>query len=255
MEVQIFLQARMGSRRFPGKVLADIAGKSVLERTIKRLQQVTRASKIVLVTSERQDSDQVAKEAERLNIPVFRGAEENTLDRLYQAAGKFQPDVIVRVTADCPLIDPKLIDQGIRLFQEKNVEFVGDARPFTYPHGLQFEVIKREALERAWNMERKRFASELAFKQARLNTSSRIVQDPSFQKAYMTHKPNLAHIRITLDYPEDLELIRKVYDLLAEEKLDFPHIVELFEKRPELLRINEKFVKLDYGINTGQNRE
>ena len=137
------------------------------------------------------------------------------------------------------MIDPTLIDEGIRLFKEKRVDFLGNTHPFSHPHGMQFEITRRDALERAWKTQRDSFADEQKFKSADLNPGDPITEDPRFRKEYMTHEPNLAHIRITLDYPEDLEVIRKVYELLPEGKRDFPHIADLFEKRPELLEINK----------------
>jgi spore coat polysaccharide biosynthesis protein SpsF (cytidylyltransferase family) len=239
MNVHIFLQARMGSTRFSGKVLADIGGKTVLERTVERLVLVRRTAKMVLVTSEKPENDTLEAEAQRLRMPVFRGAENNTLDRFYQAAQQFQPDAIVRVTCDCPLIDPELIDEGIRLFQQKNIDFLSDARPFTYPHGMQFEIMRRDALERAWEEEQQRFDSYEAFVQEEMNPSERILNDPAFKKEYLVHEPNLAHIRITVDYPEDLELISKVYELLPEGKRGISSVTALFKEHPELLEINK----------------
>jgi len=238
-DVQIFLQARMSSTRFPGKVLAQIAGKSVFERTIERLRQVKGASKIVLVTSELPENDRLETEAENLGVAVFRGAEENTLDRFYWAARKFLPDAIVRVTGDCPLIDPELIDEGIRLFLKKGVDFLSNTHFLSHPHGMQFEITRRKTLFSAWEAQRAQFADEQTFKNAPVNAGSPIMEDESFKKEYMVHKPNLAFIRITLDYPEDLELIRRVYELLPEEQRDFSDIVDLFKKRPELLLINK----------------
>lgn len=229
----------MDSTRLPGKVLAMIGNKTVFERTIERLRQVKGASKIVLVTSENPENDQLEAAAQMLNIPVFRGAEENTLDRFYHAAQEFQPDAIVRVTCDCPLVDPGLIDKGIRMFSEKDVDFLGNTKTHTHPHGMQFEITKREALERAWETQRAKFASEQEFHNASLNPGDPILDDPGFKKEYMIHDPSLAFIRITLDYPEDLELISKVYELLPKDKLGISGIADLFTKRPELLQINK----------------
>lgn len=228
----------MGSTRFPGKVLRTIFQRSLLEIILGKLARVQGVSQIVLVTSKNPENDVLESVAQRLSVPVFRGAEENTLDRFVQAARQFQPDAIVRVTGDCPLIDPMLIEEGIRIFCAKDVDFLGNTKPLTHPHGMQFEITKREALERAWEIQRKRFESYEVFQHADINPADPILHDQGFKKEYMLHEPNLAFIRITIDYPEDLTLVQRVYELLPEEQQDLTHIADLFEKRPELLEIN-----------------
>lgn len=241
MRISIFLQARMGSRRFPGKMLKTLGGRTMVELISKRLRQVRNASEVILVTSEKQENDVLEAEGRRLGLPVFRGAEENTLDRFYRATRQFRPDAIVRVTGDCPWIDPELIDEGIRMFREKDVDFFGNTQAYTHPHGMQFEITTREALERVWAIQRERFADEQAFRSADMNPGSPILEDSRFRKEYMVHEPNLAHIRITLDYPEDLELLNKVYELLEAQEMkgSMEDIAQIFQAHPELLEINK----------------
>jgi spore coat polysaccharide biosynthesis protein SpsF (cytidylyltransferase family) len=221
--------------------LETIGGKSVLEIILGRLALVQNASQIVLVTSTNPENDPLEAAANLLGIPVFRGAEKNTLDRFVQAARHFRPDSIVRVTADCPLIDPELIDEGIRAFREKEVDFLGTTQPFTDPHGMQFEITKMEVLEQAWETQRARFENEEAFRAAELNPGDPVTEDPRFKKEYVIHEPNLSYIRITLDYPEDLELLKRVFELLEIKGMrgSREEIFRIFQEHPELLKINE----------------
>ncbi|MBI2642363.1 MAG: glycosyltransferase family protein, partial [Candidatus Wildermuthbacteria bacterium] len=200
-KIQVFLQARLRSARLPRKVLLKILGKSVIALTVERLQRVRGIDKIVLVTGPREKNEELVREAERVGVPYFCGSEDNVLDRFYQAAKVFQPQAIVRVTADCPLVDPIVIEKGLKEFAEGTYDIVGNTRLRTYPDGMDFEVFLAAALETAWK-------NDLA----RLHPTQYMWREKAFKAKDIQTAPDLSHIRLTLDYPEDFTLIKSVYE-------------------------------------------
>ncbi len=232
MSTDVFLQARLGSTRLPGKVLMRICGKSVVELIVERLRRVPGIRQIVLVTGPQEKNDALAKEAEHIGIPCFFGSEDNLLDRFYQAGRKLAPDTIVRVTGDCPLIDPQLIAEGMRLFQEKRCDILTNARIRSYPDGLDFEIFARSALERAWV--KKEGKGE--------NPVTPLLENTDLKAEDMVRTPSFAHIRITLDYPEDVQVIKEIYENFYEKNPQFSlqDIVRFLSSRPSLMHMNKQ---------------
>ena len=145
------VQARMGSARLPGKVLKEVNGKPLIEILFHRLPHSKKIDKIILATSNSKENDHLAKIVEKLGFEVFRGSEDDVLDRYYEAAKPYSPEAVVRITGDCPIIDPQLVDEIIGLYQENNVDYVSNTSPPTYPYGLDTEVFSFKALEAALN--------------------------------------------------------------------------------------------------------
>lgn len=240
----IFLQARVKSVRLPQKALLKILGKSIIELIVERVQSIRDLDGIVLVTGPKDKNEELVKEAERIGIPYFCGSEENVLDRFYQASRMFQPGAIIRITGDCPLIDPRIIEEGIRIFQKERHDIVGNTRVRSYPDGMDFEVFGADALARAWNALRN--VPEGTF----VHPTKYMLQDPAFKARDMVHEPNLSHIRLTVDYKEDFSLIQKIYDRLYSEKPNFSlrDIMRFLSENPHLLDGNRKYTVLDYGL-------
>ncbi|OHA68534.1 MAG: hypothetical protein A3A27_01735 [Candidatus Wildermuthbacteria bacterium RIFCSPLOWO2_01_FULL_47_18] len=239
MKTQIFLQARVRSARLQGKVLFKILGKSVVALTVERLQRVGGIDKIVLVTGPRKKNEKLVQEAERVGIPYFCGSEDEVLDRFYQAAKVFQPQAIIRVTADCPLIDPAIIEKGLKEFAEGAYDIAGNTRLRTYPDGMDFEVFLATALETAWQKD-----------PARLHPTQYMWREKAFKAKDIQTIPDLSRIRLTLDYPEDFTLIKNVYEHLYPKNPDFSlqDILRFLEANPLFLEGNQKYIKLDYGL-------
>ena len=150
-KVLAIIQARMGSTRFPGKVMTDLAGRPLLDHVVKRAQQAHMLTLVRVATSDCPADDIIAQFCKEEEIPYFRGSEEDVLDRFYHAAEHFSADVIVRLTADCPLLDPEIIDRVVKFFQSGEYDYVSNTRiEPTYPDGLDTEVFRYSALERAW---------------------------------------------------------------------------------------------------------
>src|SRR5262249_37789783 len=142
------VQARMNSSRLPGKVLQEIAGQPMLWHVVQRTRQAQLLDRVVVATSDQSSDDPLAEFCARENIPCFRGSEQDVLDRYYQAARSIQADGIVRITSDCPLIDPDVIDKVIRAYEEEHYDYAANVLRYTYPNGLDVEVFSMTALTR-----------------------------------------------------------------------------------------------------------
>ncbi|MCL5666506.1 MAG: glycosyltransferase family protein [Patescibacteria group bacterium] len=242
-KIGIILQARMGSTRLPGKVMMKIQDKTVISLIVERLRRVKNADEIILATSIDPRNEGVVEEARRLGIGYFRGSEENVLDRLYQASKKFSLDAVVRITGDCPLIDPEVVGKGIDLFIGSKVDIVSNTIKRTFPHGLDFEVFTKDSLEKAWLSEKDRLGD--GFLASFVNPTAYIKESGEFKHLDILNGTDLSKIRITLDYLEDLKLIEKIYQELYPVNPCFglKEVLELLDKKPQLLMINKKYVE------------
>jgi spore coat polysaccharide biosynthesis protein SpsF len=239
--VGAIVQARMGSTRLPGKVLLEAAGKPLLAHLLARLARARTLDRIVVATSTAGRDDAIETLCERLGVPVFRGSEADVLDRYVCAAQEFDLDVVVRVTSDCPLIDPELVDEVVRFFLERRGQFdlVTNRHPLTFPDGLDFDVLTREALEHAGRTATAQHHREHTvpfFWERGLRVHN--VVDP--ENRFRRH-------RWTLDYPEDYELIRRILEALHVEGEHFgtPQILAFLDANPELPSLNAKYIPAD----------
>jgi len=160
MKIVAIIQARMGSTRLPGKVLMDLGGETVLARVLGRLQRAIMIDEIVVATIDSAADDAIIRECQRLEVSCFRGSEDDVLDRYYQAARMFAAEVVVRITSDCPVIDPDLVDETIGTFQVQCGDYCSNSFPRTYPRGLDTEVFTMNALEQAWHNARRLYERE-----------------------------------------------------------------------------------------------
>jgi spore coat polysaccharide biosynthesis protein SpsF (cytidylyltransferase family) len=227
-----------------------ICGKSIIEFMIERLKTISEVSNVILVTGPEEMNSSLVDEAKKLNVDFFCGSQENILDRMYNASLSFKSDNVIRVTADCPLIDPSIIGNGLKIFSKNNIDVLSNVRVRTYPDGFDFEIIKQGALERAWNIKRKEFVDSTTFYEAFLPPTKYLLESNIFSHYDLLNKENLSNIRLTLDYPEDYELISKIAEnLYFKNKLfSLSDVITFLSDNEGLLEINKKFVKLDYGI-------
>ena len=238
MRVGAIVQARMGSRRLPGKVLFQAAGKSLLEHLIERLLHSKTLNLIIVATSRELQDDAIVALCHERGYSIFRGSECDVLDRYYQAARHFRLSTIVRVTADCPLIDPDLVDELVEYFlsHEGEYELVTNRHPLTFPDGLDADVFSMAALTEAWKNAQTAYQREHTI--------------PYFWEAgrrvfNFQHPDNLfLRYRWTLDYPEDYVLIRQIYEHLYRPGHVFGlnDILHLLSQHPELSQINAKYL-------------
>jgi spore coat polysaccharide biosynthesis protein SpsF len=233
------VQARMTSERLPGKVLMKILGKTVLWHVIKRLEKSEIIEKIVVATTENQEDIAIKKLCDEMGIDVFMGDELDVLDRYYKAAKRHNATVIIRITADCPLIDPKVVDRIIKYYLENKdkFDFVSNNHPATFPDGLDTEVFSFEALENAWKNAKKQYERE--------HVTPYIWDHPQkFKIGNVENDKDLSiEERWTLDYKEDFEFIKAVYENLYKEGEIFymEDVLQLLKQKPELRDINKKY--------------
>lgn len=245
MKIIGIIQARMGSSRFPGKVLKEICGKTILEHIVERLKSSKLLNEVYVATSVSQIDDEVEKLCIEKNIKVFRGSENDVLDRFYQAAKHFgagENDAIARITGDCPLIDPAVADEIIELFIEKNHDYAANVNPPTYPDGLDFEVMKFKTLEKAWK--EANLQSEREHVTLHIRNHSEIY---SIGNLYC--KNDYSGLRWTLDEPEDFEVIKAIYENLYNQNNIFVmnDIIRFLDSNKEIQEKNKKFVR-DEGL-------
>lgn len=234
--VVAIIQARMGSSRLPGKVLKDIGGKPMLYRVFVRARRAQTLGRVILATTQDKSDDLVAAYCREQGFPVYRGDPLDVLDRYYQAACLFGVRTIVRLTGDCPLIDPGEIDRTVRAFQDQKVDFAANRLPppwqRTTPIGMDTEVVTFEALERAWYEARQKHHRE--------HVMPYFYEEPGrFKMLLVNHEPDLGRLRLTVDTPEDLILVRKIYDTFGNSDcFSLREIVDLLDRYPGWQAIN-----------------
>lgn len=226
----------MGSTRLPGKVLADIGGQPMLWRVLERTRAAQEIDEIVVATSTRPADDEIAAFCSEYKCPCFRGSEMDVLDRYYQAAREYGADVIVRITSDCPLIDPEIIDKTVCAFLRQQPDYASNALELTYPLGLDTEVIAFPALERAWR------AAVATYQ--RVHVTPYIYENPAaFKILSVKGEIDNSGYRWTVDTPEDLEFVRAVYAHMKGELFSWRDVIALLEQNPELVVINRSIVQ------------
>ncbi len=230
------IEARMGSSRFPGKVLTDIAGQPSLTRLLTRLRSAKRLDGIVLATSAHAADDPVEEWARAQNLPCFRGSEDDVLNRVVEAHRMMDSDIIVEITGDCPLADPELIDQGIDTFLVNDCDVVSNCYHLSYPMGADVQVFRRADLE--W------VESNIGDPAVREHVSLYFYENPERYRIIHMRAPARCHgpdLRFQFDYPEDREFIEAVYRRLEPQfgpVFGVAEVMELLRREPELAEIN-----------------
>jgi len=230
------IQARMASTRLPGKVLRRIAGKPMIGWIAERLHACKEVDEVVLSTTQNSRDDAIARFANREKLPCFRGSGEDLIDRLYCTAREHEGDALVRITGDCPFVDPEIVDELVRRFKESygQVDYVTNNFPPTFPHGLDAEVWPAATLSRLWQEIRDPYYREwfpLYVKERNRNP---------FRILNVSSPVNLSDLRWTVDYPEDLVFARRVFRSLGGSGMVFrvADVLALIRRRPELKQIN-----------------
>jgi len=231
------VQARMGSTRLPGKVLMDLAGETVLGRVIKRLRRAALINELVVATTTSVADDAIVKESSRLGVLVFRGSELDVLDRYWQASLKYGADAVVRITSDCPFIDPELVDQTIRVFLDQQADYANNVSPRTYPRGMEAEVFTSAALKRAWK--------EASVLYQREHVTPYFYEHQEFFHLVSTSGcSDCSCYRWTVDTAEDLRLMREVYTRFeGRDDFSWHEIIELMRREPALADLNAHIVQ------------
>jgi spore coat polysaccharide biosynthesis protein SpsF len=235
--VVAIIQARMGSTRLPGKVLKEACGRPLLWHLIYRLKKAETVEDIVLATSHLDEDGILLDKAREWGIKAFAGSPDDLLDRYYRAAVKFKADPVIRITADCPLLDPAIVDRVVREFQKLNdYDHVGTDG--TFPDGLDTGVYAFRALEKAWR--------EAELPSEREHVGPYIANHPKlFKNRAISCPTDLSRLRWTVDQEEDLTLVREIFQRLFKEGEMFytEDILKLLEREPHLAEINSRIVR------------
>ncbi len=239
MKIAAIIQARMGSTRLPGKVMKKLAGKPVLHHVIERVKASQLLDIVVVATTTSRQDDIIVKEAETCEVKVFRGSEQDVLSRYYYAAAAFQADIVVRVTSDCPLFDPTVLNAMLRVFLTENktaapLDYMSNSLQPSFPRGLDAEIFTFKALETAFNEADKDYEREHVTPFIYINRDRFNIKNFSGQEDYSYH-------RWTLDTKEDFSLLKEIYEHTPHEGKYFlttKSILETFNQHPELLQIN-----------------
>jgi spore coat polysaccharide biosynthesis protein SpsF len=234
------IQARMSSSRLPAKVLQDIGGRPMLAWVVERARLARREGEVLVATTTDGADDPIQTWCQSARVPCFRGSAYDVLDRFYQAASAFHAGRIVRLTADCPLIDPQVIDDVVEAMIADGADFAANRLPppwhRTFPIGLDVEVCTFSALERAWKEAREPHERE--------HVMPYLYSLPGrFRVRILDTVPDFGDLRWTVDTPEDLEMVRRLVSQLAP-KTDFSwqEVLQIIEQYPELREINRGVV-------------
>lgn len=240
------IQARMGSTRLPDKVMRPISGTPMIELLLSRLARAKRINRIVLATSIAPRDQPLADHVRRLGYDVFQGSESDVLDRYYQAAKPHQPDTVVRITGDCPLIDPELVDQVIAAYETQKVDYLSNTLPPTYPDGLDTEVFSFRVLEQAAKVATKPSERE--------HVTPFIRESGLFKSGKFAYKDDLSKERWTVDEAADFEVITAIFNHF-HPRTDFGwlEVLALQQAQPALFQANKKMIRNQGAIlGTGQ---
>jgi len=243
------IQARIGSSRLPGKIMLPLADKPLILRMYERVAFSKYAGKIIVAITKDQLDNELFNLCKKNNIEIYRGNTLDLLDRHFQTAKIFNADVVLKIPSDCPLIDPEIIDKVILYYinSRDKYDFVSNLHPPTYPDGNDVEVMSFKALENAWINAKKDFERE--------HTTPYIWENlDKFRVGNVVWETGLDYSlthRFTIDYKEDYEFIKRVYDELyvKNNRFSLNDILELLEKKPEIKKINQIYI----GVNWYRN--
>jgi len=243
-KVLTVIQARTSSSRLPNKVLMPLGDKPLLIRMIERVSQAKYAGTIVVATSSNKEDDILEKLCNEAGINIFRGNLTDLLDRHYKAGLFYDADVVVKIPSDCPLIDPEIIDKVIKFYLDNSdkYDYVSNLHPATYPDGNDVEVMHISVLETAWKEAMKNYQRE--------HTTPFLWEEPERFRLgnieWETGSDFSTSYRLTIDYPEDYELIKKIFETLYNRNRFFSvtEIVQYLDLNPKVKAINEKYLGL-----------
>ena len=244
--VLAIIQARFNSTRFPGKVIQKIDNKTILEILIKRLSKSKYISKIIVACSKNPKDKTILDICKKLGVNYFTGSENDVLDRFYKAAKKYKGVNIVRITADCPLLDYQIVDDVISNFFLKKVDYASNIHPPTFPDGLDVEVFKFSALKEAY--------IKTGQSTEREHVTPFIINNKKFKKFNLKNYKDYSFLRLTLDEKEDFILIKKIINNFKSNlNFNFKNIVTLYENKKNFFLINSHLTRNEgYNLNAGQ---
>jgi len=233
MRIVAIIQARMGSTRLPGKVLQELGGAPMLARVVNRSARTKRLDELVVATTLQAADEPIVKSCAAYGWPCFRGSAIDVLDRSYQAAIEYRADVVVRITADCPLIEPEIVDLVVQEFCVKGpLDYVSNTlSPRSFPRGLDVEVMTFEALACAWLEDENPLWRE--------HVTPYIYRHPEkFTLKAVANEKNYSSMRWTVDTAQDLAFVRQIYNYFGHDRFSWKEVLAVLEEHPEWLEIN-----------------
>jgi spore coat polysaccharide biosynthesis protein SpsF (cytidylyltransferase family) len=230
------IQARLGSTRLPRKVLADIVGRPLLFHVIERARQIQGVDDMVLATTHLEDDLELVNWARDWDVPCYAGSPEDVLDRYYQAAKFYNADIVMRITADCPFLDPEVSGRVLQRFLQGGVDYVSNTIFPTFPDGLDTEVFSFVALEKSWR--------EAKLISEREHVTPYIWKHPQFFRLYnVQNDTDLSRYRWTVDEAADLEFARAVFQKIGSDRLHMYDVLNVLQLHPSLLEVNRGFTR------------
>ncbi len=242
------IQARLGSTRLPKKVLAPVGTKPMLWHLVRRLRASEQLNEVIVATADTPENRPIVDICEAEGIPCYAGSEADLVDRFYQSGLAYGADALVRITGDCPLVDPDVVDRMVShyLAQPEEIDFLANNRPPSYPHGLDVELFSMAALKRQHDEISDPFKREwftLNFTDSSMN----------FKVQNLAYDQDLSSLRWTVDYPEDLEFVRQIYAGIDRPDRVFRMIdtLNLLARRPDLEGLNAHHIQVHHDGDRG----
>lgn len=231
-KIAVIMQARMGSTRLPGKIMKKIMGKPMIEYVLERISKSNFINDIIVATSNDPNNQGLIQFLKSKGIKYYMGDEEDVLGRYYLAAKKFRVKNIVRITADCPLVDPQIVDNTVSKYFEDQVDYTSNIFPRSFPKGLDTEVFSFKALEKAY------FESTLKYD--REHVTSYIRESENFNISNYSIEKDYSSVRLTVDWKEDFILIDKIFNFFKPNIFfNWLEVISIMDKNPKLLEINK----------------
>ncbi|PEB51543.1 acylneuraminate cytidylyltransferase [Bacillus pseudomycoides] len=245
MKVAAIIQARMGSTRLPGKIMKKVLDKTLLEYQIERVKRAKTINQIIVATTTNKKDNPIIELCKQISVPYYRGAEDDVLSRYYEAAKQFSVDVIVRLTSDCPIIDPDIIDKIVNCYlkHQNKYDYISNTLTRTYPRGLDTEVIPYRMLKRAYGE-----ANEPSYRE---HVTAYIYNNPrKFKMLNVQHDLDESKHRWTVDTKEDFLLIKNIITRLypINNRFSFSDILNLLKQEPDLFYINSHIEQKKIGM-------
>jgi spore coat polysaccharide biosynthesis protein SpsF len=233
------LQARTSSSRLPGKVLKPILGAPMLARQVERIRRSRRVDALAVATSSERSDDAVAQLCQGIAVDCYRGSLSDVLDRVYRTAARYETRHVIRLTGDCPLTDPALLDALVELHLSGAYDYSSNVQDRTYPDGLDAEIFTIELLERTWREAKSPFEREHV-------TPYMYQAAASVRRGSLERQPDRSGLRWTVDYPEDFQFVSRVFEALYPENpaFDTDDVLRLLEVHPEIAALNANRVTL-----------
>lgn len=246
------IQARLGSTRLQGKTMMTLRGEPLIGHLIKRIQRSEYISDIIIATTAKEKDDPIVKFAKERNLKYYRGSEDDVLDRFYQAAVAFHLETIVRVTPDCPMLDPRVTDRVIKAYLSGNYDYVSNSLVPTYPDGFDTEVFSFEVLAQAWR--------DAKLPSEREHVTAYIVKHPELFKLYNVKKDgeDLSWLRWTVDTQRDYEFVSRIFEKIGKTDDIFymEDVLKVLEENSELTEINAGIPRNEgYRISLRKDRQ